>query len=293
MWCFSTAARNARTSTGNKATADKGRKDAEGAVHACARSRTARGHADLFRHRLRSLCHGSDCKIPAARIWPSVEAYFDQVNEVLRSNALAGRRVWRGRDLPAPEGERQGEVFWLSTSLGHVRHAANSSTAGSGISSRTSPRSSAATRPIRSIPTSPIRRALFRRLDVARPRFGARRRSRQWRVAMPAFVKKGCVVMPVRAVRNRASVDASGVFDHLPHPDGGERGYFGVSLTEDEVDRRLRAHVRHRRRRFVAEYAEWTPPALHPVDANVARPPKPMSVGVRVCAQAGNACGGD
>ena len=46
-----------------------------------ARSRPACSHPDLFRRRFRSY-PGRDCPIPAARIWPSVEAYFDQINEV-------------------------------------------------------------------------------------------------------------------------------------------------------------------------------------------------------------------
>ena len=95
----------------NKETADKGRKDAEGAVRLAQRARPARRHADLFRASISIRTPGRDNPLPAARIWPSIEAYFDQVEEVLARHALAGRRLWRRDHLPAPQGERQGEVF--------------------------------------------------------------------------------------------------------------------------------------------------------------------------------------
>ena len=102
----------------NKETADKGRKDAEGAVAVGARSRPARRHADLFRHRLRSRTR-QRLPLPADRIWPSIDAYFDQVNEVLAHTHWQVGVYGAGITCRRLKASGKAKYFWLSTSLGH------------------------------------------------------------------------------------------------------------------------------------------------------------------------------
>ena len=103
----------------NKETADKGRKDAEAAVR-LAHELGQPADTPIYFAIDFDPTPGRDNPLPAARIWPSIEAYFDQVSEVLARTPLAGRRLWRRDHLPAPQGERQGEIFLAVTSLGHV-----------------------------------------------------------------------------------------------------------------------------------------------------------------------------
>jgi Domain of unknown function (DUF1906) len=66
----------------NKATADKGRKDAEGAL-ALARELGQPAHTPIYFAIDYDPAHDGGCALPADRIWPSIENYFEQVNEVL------------------------------------------------------------------------------------------------------------------------------------------------------------------------------------------------------------------
>jgi len=66
----------------NRATADKGRKDAEGAV-ARARELGQPANTPIYFAIDFDPAHDGGCALPADRIWPSIEAYFDQVHEVL------------------------------------------------------------------------------------------------------------------------------------------------------------------------------------------------------------------
>ena len=94
----------------NPATADKGRKDADRRGAAGARSRTARGHADLFRRRFRSVSRQGLRDAGRAHL-AERRAVFQSDQRGLRADALAGRHLRRGRDMQAPEGERQGQVL--------------------------------------------------------------------------------------------------------------------------------------------------------------------------------------
>ncbi len=62
-------------------TANKGRKDAEAAVQ-LAHELGQPAHTPIYFAIDFDPYPGKDCAMPAARIWPSIEAYFDQVNEV-------------------------------------------------------------------------------------------------------------------------------------------------------------------------------------------------------------------
>ena len=153
-----------------KATADKGRKDADGRGAAGARSRPARGHADLFRRSI-------SIRIPArtARCRPTASGraskpYFDQINEVFAQTR------WQvgvyGAGVTCKRLKESGKAkYLLALDIARPHRLAGVlQQRRNGICFRTSPRSSAATRPIRSTPTLPIRRQpYFGAVDVARP----------------------------------------------------------------------------------------------------------------------------
>ena len=110
------------------------------------------------------------------RIWPSIEQYFDQINEVLRANALAGRQSTApARHASASRRAARRSIFWLSTSLGHIGSPEffNGGALAS-VSERHRDQAHLRARHVRH-----RRRqsgaALFRPLDDARPRTGARR----------------------------------------------------------------------------------------------------------------------
>ena len=171
-----------------------------------ARTRPARRHADLFRDRFRSY-PGRTARCPPPASGRASKPISIRSTRCLAQTPLAGRRLRRRRHLPAPQGERQGEISSGSRRRSAMSARRSSSTAANGICFRTSPRSSAATRPTRSTPTSPIRRrpisASGRR---AGPRAAARCRwpRRRSSAAAPSC-KKGCVVMPAPAEGEAAS----------------------------------------------------------------------------------------
>ena len=130
----------------NKETAEKGRKDAGGCGSAW-RTTSASPPTRRFISPSTSIRRpGSDCPLPAARIWPSIDAYFDQINEVL-AQARAGRSASMARASRASASRRAARQ-----SISGCRHRSatsarrSSSTAATGICSRTSSRSSEATR---------------------------------------------------------------------------------------------------------------------------------------------------
>ena len=170
------------------------------------------------------------------------------------ADALAGRRLWRRRHVPALKASGKAKYFWLSTSLGHSARR-SSSTAGNGICFRTSSRSSGATR--RNTFDTDV-------VNPSAPYFG------QWtsrgpapphnpiaavgysgqpclREERPASVAAGAAATTNRAPRRRPSRYQ---FD-VPHPDGR-----GRRLHRGQHDRRrhrgrLRPHIRSRLGRIV------------------------------------------
>jgi hypothetical protein len=103
---------------GNPATAGKGRKDALAAVD-LARELGQPADTPIYFGIDFDPYPGSDCKVPAARIWPSVEAYFDQVNEVLAGTGWHAGVYGAGVTLQRLKDSGRAKFFWLSTSLGH------------------------------------------------------------------------------------------------------------------------------------------------------------------------------
>jgi hypothetical protein len=102
----------------NRATADKGRKDAEGAV-ALARELGQPANTPIYFAIDFDPAHDGGCALPADRIWPSIEAYFDQVHEVLAHTHWQVGVYGAGATCARLKASGKAEYFWLSTSLGH------------------------------------------------------------------------------------------------------------------------------------------------------------------------------
>lgn len=219
----------------NKETAEKGRKDAEAAV-ALARELRQPAHTPVYFAIDFDPAHDSGCALPADRIWPSIEAYFDQINEVFAQTHWRVGVYGAGATCQRLKASGRAKYFWLSTSLGHSgsREFFNSG-----------------------------QWHLFQNLteikrsyapdtfdtDVANPSasyFG------QWTsrgpapahdaiaaidiLACRAFVKAGCIVMPTIAGKKVRNAPRPGIFNAtcriLTVEDGD---YLGVSLTEDDL----------------------------------------------------------
>ena len=103
----------------NKATADKGRKDALAAVQ-LARDLGQPAHTPIYFGVDFDPYPGKDCALPAARIWPSVEAYFNQINEVFAQTPWQVGIYGAGVTCKRLKDSGKAKFFWLSTSLGHV-----------------------------------------------------------------------------------------------------------------------------------------------------------------------------
>ena len=103
----------------NPATADKGRKDAIAAVQ-LARDLGQPADTPIYFGVDFDPYPGSDCKIPAARIWPSVEQYFSQINEVFAQTRWQVGIYGAGVTCKRLKESGKAKFFWLSTSLGHA-----------------------------------------------------------------------------------------------------------------------------------------------------------------------------
>jgi hypothetical protein len=103
----------------NKETADKGRKDAEAAVRLAHELGQPAGTPIYFAIDF-DPTPGRDNPMPAAWIWPSIEAYFDQVNEVLAKTRWQVGVYGAGITCQRLKASGKAKYFWLSTSLGHL-----------------------------------------------------------------------------------------------------------------------------------------------------------------------------
>lgn len=102
----------------NKDTAEKGRKDAEGAVR-LAEELGQPAHTPIYFAIDFDPMPGSDCALKSDRIWPSVEAYFDQINEVFAKTKLDVGIYGAGITSRRLKAAGRAKYFWVSTSLGH------------------------------------------------------------------------------------------------------------------------------------------------------------------------------
>ena len=163
----------------NKATAGKGRKDAQAAVRLAEELGQPAGTPIYFAIDF-DPTPGRDNPLPAARIWASIDAYFDQVGHVLARTRWQVGVYGAGITCQRLKASGKAKYFWLSSSLGHL------GTAGNGICFRTSSRSSGATPATRSTPTWSIRRRRISgngRHAAQRCRITPLLRRKSWRAA--------------------------------------------------------------------------------------------------------------
>ena len=103
----------------NKETAEKGRKDAEAAV-ALAQDLGQPANTPIYFAIDFDPTPGRDNPLPAARIWPSIEAYFDQVQEVFARTRWQVGVYGAGITCQRLKASGKAKYFWLSSSLGHL-----------------------------------------------------------------------------------------------------------------------------------------------------------------------------
>lgn len=101
----------------NPETANKGRKDAEGAVRLAAELGQP-AHTPIY---FAVDFDPSPSKaLPAPRMWPSIEAYFKQINEVFARTKWQVGVYGAGNTCRRLRASALAEYFWVSTSLGHI-----------------------------------------------------------------------------------------------------------------------------------------------------------------------------
>ena len=260
----------------NPITADKGRKDAIAAVQ-LARDLGQPADTPIYFGVDFDPYPGKDCAMPAARIWPSVEQYFSQINEVFAQTRWQVGIYGAGVTCKRLKESGKAKFFWLSTSLGHV----GTPEFFNGGEWHLFQNVTEIKRPYApdTIDTDVA--------NPAQPYFGA------WTSHGPAprhdpeaataildsraFIKKGCVIMA--APNPKARVARTTFTTTCRIMTAEERSYFGVSLTEDEE---IDGYV------HVADIIpgglkgnmpKWTPAGSCSTSMQtVARPSKPTSV---------------
>jgi len=262
----------------NKETANKGRKDAEAAIQ-LAHELGQPAHTPIYFGIDFDPYPGKDCAIPAARIWPSVEQYFDQINEAFAQTRWQVGIYGAGVTCKRLKESGKAKFFWLSTSLGHVGSPEFFNAGDWHLFQN----------------VTEIKRPYAPDTfdtDVANPAlpyFG------HWTTRGPApapdpavattilesraFIKKGCVIMAAPHPKARATAMRTTFTTTCRIMTPEERGYFGVSLTEDEeidgyvhvadiVSGGLRGNM-----------PKWTPAGSCSTSVEtVARPSRPTSV---------------
>jgi hypothetical protein len=103
----------------NKETADKGRKDAEGAVR-LARELGQPANTPIYFAIDFDPSPGRDNPMPANRIWPSIEAYFDQIQQVFAHTRWQVGVYGAGITCQRLMASNKVKFSWVSTSLGHA-----------------------------------------------------------------------------------------------------------------------------------------------------------------------------
>ena len=219
----------------NKETADKGRKDAEAAI-ALADELGQPANTPIYFAIDFDPTPGSDNPMPAARIWPSIEAYFDQVQEVFAPTHWQIGVYGAGLTCQRLKASGKASYFWLSTSLGHLKTPEFFNGGQWHIFQN-----------VVEIKRSYARNTFDTNLvNPMSPYFG------QWTshgpatphnptaaadiLAARAFVKKACVVQPMPRNDKPRTASKTVRFNstcRILTPEEG--GYVGVSMTEDDV----------------------------------------------------------
>jgi hypothetical protein len=238
----------------NKETAEKGRKDAEAAV-ALAQDLGQPANTPIYFAIDFDPTPGRDNPLPAARIWPSIEAYFDQVQEVFARTRWQVGVYGAGITCQRLRASGKAKYFWLSSSLGHLG-SPSSSTPVNGICFRTWSRSSGATPAIRSTPTWSIRRRPFRAMDVTRSSDAAQPGRRRGYSGKPRLCEKS--LRDRGGARQRQAPrrpEERAVQLDVPHPDGRRPRIRRSQHDRGRRGGRLRPHIRPGSWGIVSEYA--------------------------------------
>jgi hypothetical protein len=219
----------------NKETAEKGRKDAAAAIQ-LAHDLGQPANTPIYFAIDFDPWPGSGCPLPAARIWPSIDAYFDQINEVLRGTRWQVGVYGAGITCERLKASGKAKYFWLSSSLGHVGTPEFFNGGNWHLFQN----------------VIEIKRSYARNtfdtdvINPATPYFG------QWTshgpaaphnpvaaadiLASRAFVKKTCVISPTPDnERSRTALKAVRVTSTCRILTPEINGHFGVSLTEDDA----------------------------------------------------------
>jgi hypothetical protein len=219
----------------NKETAEKGRKDAEGAL-ALAQELGQPAHTPIYFAIDFDPAHDGGCALPADRIWPSIDAYFDQINQVFAHTHWQVGVYGAGATCQRLQANGKAKYFWLSTSLGH-----------SGSREFFNGGQWHLFQNLTEIKRSYARNTFD--TDVTNPGatyFG------QWTthgrapahdaiaaidiLACRAFVKSGCAVVPVVDGKKAKPAARTSIFNATCRIlTVEEDGYLGISMTEDDV----------------------------------------------------------
>ena len=218
----------------NKATADKGRKDAEAAAE-LARALHQPANTPVY-FAIDFDPYPGSCALPAARIWPSIDAYFAQINEVFAQTRWKVGVYGAGSTLQRMKASGKAKYFWLSTSLGHSgsREFFNSGQ-WHVFQNLTEIKRSYAPNTIDTNVANP-----------SSPYFG------QWTTRGPApahdaiaeidilacraFIKSGCTMIPAVAGKKPKIPSRTSIYNATCRVlTRADDGYLGVSMTEDDI----------------------------------------------------------
>ncbi len=224
----------------NKETAEKGRKDAYAAIQ-LAHDLGQPADTPIYFAIDFDPYPGNGCGLPLERIWPSIDAYFDQVNEVLGGTRWQVGVYGAGITCQRLKASGKAKYFWLSSSLGHLG-SPEFFNAGQWHLFQN----------VIEIKRSYARNTIDTDLaNPAAPYFG------QWTshgsatphnptvaadiLASRAFVKKGCVIAPTSGNEKPRAASKAVRFNSTCRILTPEiNGHFGVSLTEDDA---IEGHV--------------------------------------------------
>jgi len=219
----------------NKDTADKGRKDAIGAVEV-ARSLGQPAKTPIYFAIDFDPAHDGGCRLPQDRIWPSIEAYFDQVNEVLAQTHWQVGVYGAGATCTRLRAANRAKYFWLSTSLGHTgsREFFNSGHWHI-FQNLTEIKRSYAPDTFDTDVTNPSA-SYFGQWTSNGPAPAHDPITAIDILSCRAFVKTGCTLRVAPDPKSRKITTRSGIYNGTCRLlTVAEEGYFGVSLTEDDV----------------------------------------------------------
>jgi hypothetical protein len=219
----------------NKETAEKGRKDAEAAL-ALAQELGQPAHTPIYFAIDFDPTHDSRCGLPADRIWPSIDAYFDQINEVFAHTRWQIGVYGAGATCQRLKASGKAKYFWLSTSLGHSgsREFFNSGQWHL-FQNLTEIKRSYAPDTFDTDVTNPG--ASYFGQWMSRGRAPAHDAIAAIDIlACRAFVKSGCAVLPAINGKKAKAAARTSMFNATCRVLSVEEdGYLGISMTEDDI----------------------------------------------------------